>query len=49
MGVVTCKTSKHGGCKFHFVGIDIFNGNKYITMHKSIESVKVPVVTKIDY
>lgn len=47
--VVTCKTGKHGGCKCHFTGIDIFNGNKHVTMHKSTESVKVPVVTKTDY
>ena len=47
--VTVSKTGKHGGCKCHFVGVDIFTDNKYVALHGSKESVKVPVITKNDY
>ena len=46
---MTSKTGKHGGCKIHFVGIDIFTNKKYETIYKSDETIDVPVVTKIEY
>lgn len=43
------KTGKHGGCKIHFMGVDIFTERKYETTYKSGENVMVPIVTKQDY
>jgi len=43
------KTGKHGGCKCHFVGIDIFTSRKYETIHMSTDNVEIPIVTKKDY
>lgn len=43
------KTGKHGGCKCHFYGSDIFTGKKYETLHMSGDKVTVPIVTKQDY
>lgn len=45
----TSKTGKHGGCKIHFIGIDIFTQKKYETLCNSGENVRVPIVTKRDY
>ena len=45
----TSKTGKHGGCKIHFVGVDIFTEKKYETLHSTSDTVMVPIVTKTDY
>ena len=47
--VTVSKTGKHGGCKCHFVGVDIFTDKKYVALHGSGETVKVPVITKNEY
>ena len=49
VGVTTSKTGKHGGCKCHFIVVDIFTGRKYEPLHKSTDNVAIPVVTKTDY
>ena len=43
------KTGKHGGCKIHFVGLDIFTQKKYDTIYKSGDNVAVPIISKCDY
>lgn len=43
------KTGKHGGCKIHFIGIDIFTDKKYEYLEMSTKNVDVPTVTKNDY
>lgn len=45
----TNKTGKHGSCKCHFCGLDIFTGNKHKMMCKSTADVKVPRVAKREY
>lgn len=47
--VTTSKTGKHGGCKCHFVGLDIFNGAKHMMIRSSTKYVPVPFVKKEDY
>jgi len=45
----TSKTGKHGGAKVHFVGLDIFTGQKVVDMSMSTHHIEVPTVTKADY
>lgn len=45
----TSKTGKHGGCKIHFTGSDIFTGKKYITTISSTENVEVPEIVRTEY
>lgn len=47
--VKTSKTGKHGGCKCHFYGTDIFTDKKSQTLHMSSDKVSVPIVNKLDY
>lgn len=45
----TSKTGKHGGCKCHFVGIDIFYKTKHVTIYSSTDNIEIPIVKKEDY
>ena len=47
--VAISKTGKHGGCKCHFVGNDIFTNKKYVALHGSGDSLEVPIITKKEY
>ena len=43
------KTGKHGGCKIHFCGIDIFTKNKHVIIHGSDKKVRVPNIVRTEY
>lgn len=45
----TSKTGKHGGCKISFAGIDIFTGNKYCTIYRSDDKIKIPNILRNHY
>ena len=47
--VTTSKTGKHGGCKCHFIGVDIFTGSKHMMIRSSTKPVDVPFVKKEEY
>jgi translation elongation factor IF5A len=47
--VTTSKTGKHGGCKCHFIGVDIFTGAKHMMICSSTKYIPVPFVKKEDY
>lgn len=43
------KTGKHGHCKIHFVGIDVFTDKKHTIIHGSQDKVRVPKIIREDY
>lgn len=43
------KTGKHGGCKIHFAGVDIFTGNRHEIIYKVGDNVSIPIITKTYY
>lgn len=49
MDVTTSKTGKHGGCKCHFIGVNIFTKTKHMMIRSSTKPVDVPFVKKEDY
>ena len=47
--IAKCKTGKHGGCKFHFIALDIFTEKKYEYLEMSTKCIDVPTVVKTEY
>jgi len=43
------KTGKHGSCKAHMTGIDIFNGKKYEMIESTSHNVNVPYIDRTRY
>jgi len=43
------KTGKHGHGKIHFVGVNLFTGNKVMEIAGSGDKMEVPMVSKDDY
>src|SRR3990167_3818545 len=44
----TSKTGKHGSCKIHLVGVDIFTKKKYDLICPSTQNQMVPVVARTE-
>ena len=44
-----CKTGKHGACKCTFMGRDIFTAQTHQASFTSTDTVKKPIVTRIEY
>lgn len=47
--VTLSKTGKHGGCKCHFTGIDIFDDSKHLMIASSTDNIEVPVVAREEF
>jgi len=47
--ILKCKTGKHGGCKCHFIALNIFTEKKHECLEMSTKCVDVPTVTTHDY
>jgi translation initiation factor 5A len=45
----TSKTGKHGSAKYHFIGINIFTGEKCEDLQSIAHTVQVPIVTRKEY
>merc|ERR1719313_453713 len=46
---ITSKSGKHGHCKVHIVGMDIFTGKKYEELVPSSHNIEVPNVSRNEY
>jgi translation elongation factor P/translation initiation factor 5A len=45
--IFVCKTGKHGGAKYHFIGHDIFTQKRYEELFMSHQQLSAPFVSRV--